>query len=51
MGLNLFLGSLRFGRPLLDVARTVLPLAVIMLVWVLLITYVPGLTLGLGRLR
>ena len=51
VGLNLFLGSLRFGRSLLDIARTVVPLALIMLVWVLLITYVPGLTLGLGRLR
>ncbi len=50
VGLNLFLGSLRFGRPLLDVARTVIPLVLLMLGWVLLITYVPGVTLGLGRL-
>ncbi len=50
VGLNLFLASLRFGRPLLDVARRVVPYMVIFLAWVLLITYVPALTLGLGGL-
>lgn len=50
VGLNLFLGSLRFGRPLLEIARTVLPIVLVMLAWVLLITFVPGVTLGLGEL-
>jgi len=50
VGLNLFLGSLRFGRPLLDVARTVVPYMLLFLAWVLLLTYVPALTLGLGAL-
>jgi tripartite ATP-independent transporter DctM subunit len=50
VGLNLFLGSLRFRRPLLDVARTVIPVVLVMAGWVLLITYVPGLTLGLGQI-
>jgi C4-dicarboxylate transporter, DctM subunit len=50
VGLNLFLGSLRFGRPLLEMARHVLPIVAIMAAWVLLVTYVPALTLGLGEL-
>ncbi len=50
VGLNLFLGSLRFGRPLLEIARLVVPYMLIFAAWVLLITYVPALTLGLGAL-
>lgn len=47
IGLNLFLASYRFGRPILEVARASFPMLVIMAVGVLLITYVPWLTLGL----
>lgn len=54
VGLNLFLASYRFKRPLLDVARASLPMLAILGVGVLVITYVPWLTLGilgsLGRL-
>lgn len=50
VGLNLFLGSLRFGRPVLEIARRVIPYALLFLAWVLLVTYVPALTLGLGAL-
>jgi len=55
VGLNLFLSSYRFERPVLEVARATLPMLVILGVGVLLITYVPWLTTGLlemmGRLE
>jgi tripartite ATP-independent transporter DctM subunit len=44
VGLNLFLASYRFERPLLDVFRAVLPMLIILGIGVLLITYVPWLT-------
>ncbi len=47
VGLNLFLASYRFDRPLLEVYRASVPLLVILGIGVLLITYVPWLTLGL----
>jgi C4-dicarboxylate transporter, DctM subunit len=46
VGMNLFLASYRFERPIGMVARSVLPLLLIFAVGVLLITYVPALTLG-----
>jgi tripartite ATP-independent transporter DctM subunit len=47
VGLNLFLASQRFGRPLLEVARAALPMLAILGFGVLLITYVPAMTTGL----
>jgi tripartite ATP-independent transporter DctM subunit len=47
MGENLFLASYRFERPLTEVYRSTLPYTAIVLGVVLLITYVPGLTLWL----
>ena len=47
VGLNLFLASYRFERPLLAVYRAAVPALVILGIGVLLITYVPALTLGL----
>ena len=49
VGLNLFLASYRFQRPLLSVTRAVLPILLILGVGVLLITYVPWLTTALAR--
>ena len=49
VGLNLFLASYRFKRPLLEVARATLPMLAILGTGVLLITYVPWLTLGILR--
>jgi tripartite ATP-independent transporter DctM subunit len=46
VGLNLFLSSYRFGKPVLRVARASLPMLIALGVGVLLITYVPWLTLG-----
>jgi C4-dicarboxylate transporter DctM subunit len=47
VGLNLFLASYRFNRPLLSVYRASVPLLAILGFGVLVITYVPWLTLGL----
>jgi tripartite ATP-independent transporter DctM subunit len=47
VGLNLFLSSYRFGKPVLQIARASLPLLIVLAAGVLLITYVPWLTLGL----
>lgn len=48
MGENLFLASYRFNKPILELARSMLPTYVILLAGVLLITYVPWLTTGLA---
>ncbi len=50
VGMNLFLSSTRFDRPLLRVYRDTFPFLVILLIGVLLITYVPDLSLGLLKL-
>ena len=47
VGLNLFLASYRFERPLPEIYRDVLPFFFALLVTVLLITYVPWLSTGL----
>ncbi len=47
VGMNLFLASYRFGRPLTEVYRDTLPYLAIRAGAVLLITYVPYLTLAL----
>jgi len=50
VGLNLFLSSSRFGKPMVELYRDVLPLLVILGIGVLLITYAPVLSLGIPRL-
>jgi C4-dicarboxylate transporter DctM subunit len=47
VGLNIFLASYRFKRPVLEVCRAALPMMGILGVGVLVITYVPWLTTGL----
>lgn len=47
VGLNLFLASYRFEVPLVKLYRNILPFFAIQLVIVLIITYVPGLSLWL----
>ncbi len=47
MGENLFLSAYRFKQSLPEIYRATIPYVVILLITVLLITYVPGLTLGL----
>ncbi len=50
MGENLFLSSYRFNQPLTRIYVSTLPYVVMLLIAVLLITYVPGLTLWLVEL-
>ena len=54
LGLNLLVASVRFNRPALSVMRAAMPMLIILTLGVLLITYVPWLTLAplqwLGRL-
>ncbi len=50
VGMNLFLSSYRFNKPLPEVARSVLPMLVVLLIGVLLITYIPALTTTLPKL-
>lgn len=47
LGLNLFLASYRFGKPVVQIYRDVLPFQLVMLVSVLIITYVPWMTTAL----
>ena len=47
VGLNLFLAAYRFDRPLLAIWRAALPFLALRAVGVLLVTYLPWLTLAL----
>jgi TRAP-type C4-dicarboxylate transport system permease large subunit len=51
VGMNLFIASHRFDRSVLDVYRATLPFFIILLISVLLITYIPAISLllvGIG---
>jgi C4-dicarboxylate transporter DctM subunit len=47
VGMNIFFASYRFGKPVLEICRAVLPFLAVLLVGVLLITYLPWLTSAL----
>jgi tripartite ATP-independent transporter DctM subunit len=49
-GLNLFLSSSRFSKPLTEVTKNAFPFLLIMAFAVLLITYVPGMSVGLVKI-
>jgi tripartite ATP-independent transporter DctM subunit len=49
VGVNLFLGSLRFEKPIMTLYRATIPFLVIYLIGLLIITYVPALSLILLR--
>ncbi|HOW63910.1 MAG TPA: TRAP transporter large permease subunit [Candidatus Paceibacterota bacterium] len=49
VGMNLFLASYRFNKPMTEITRAVLPLLFIRMGGVLLITYLPIITLALPR--
>jgi tripartite ATP-independent transporter DctM subunit len=49
VGMNLFLSSYRFNKPMGEVVRAVIPMLLVLLAGVLLITYVPPLTTLLPR--
>jgi TRAP-type C4-dicarboxylate transport system permease large subunit len=44
VGINLFIASLRFNRPVTLLYQASLPYLVLMLVVLLLVTYLPGLS-------
>ncbi len=50
VGMNLFLASYRFNKPLPEVYKSVLPMLAVRFVGVLFITYIPWLTLWLPNL-
>ncbi len=50
VGLNLFLASSRFDKPLLTVYRNTFPFLVILAIGVLLVTYFPEMSLGILKL-
>lgn len=50
VGLNLYLSSFRFGRPVSEVFRAVIPIVLVMFGSVLLITFIPWLSTALPRL-
>ncbi len=50
VGLNLYLSSSRFGKPLTEVVRHTFPFLVVMALSVLLLTYWPDLSLGILKL-
>ena len=50
VGINLFVARFRFGRPLTAIYRAALPFALVLIAALLLITYLPPLSLFLPRL-
>lgn len=49
VGMNLFLSSYRFSKPMWEVSRSIIPILLVLLVGVLCITYIPWLTTALPR--
>jgi tripartite ATP-independent transporter DctM subunit len=48
VGMNLFFSSLRFKKPLLGIWKTVIPFLLVFAIWVLLITYLPFITVDVA---
>ena len=49
VGVNLFLSSMRFNKPMSEVIRSIIPMLLVLLFGVLLITYIPAMTTTLPR--
>lgn len=45
VGINLFIASQRFGKSILTLFQSAMPFLAIMLIWLLMISYIPSLTL------
>ena len=45
VGINLFIASQRFGKSVLTLFHSALPFLLLMLIWLLMLTYIPSLTL------
>ena len=50
VGMNLFLSSYRFNKPMSFVTRATLPMIAVLGIAVILVTYVPAMTLWLPRM-
>jgi C4-dicarboxylate transporter DctM subunit len=49
VGMNLYLSSYRFNKPMPEVSRAIVPILLVLLVGVLLITYIPFLSTALPK--
>jgi tripartite ATP-independent transporter DctM subunit len=47
LGLNLFLSSFRFNKPLLTISRSIIPFFIVLFIALMIITYVPVATTGI----
>jgi tripartite ATP-independent transporter DctM subunit len=45
VGINLFIASQRFGKPIVTLFKATLPFLLLMLIWLMMVTYVPELSL------
>lgn len=45
VGINLFIASQRFGKTILTLFRSTLPYLLIMFIWLMMVTYIPSLSL------
>ena len=45
VGINLFIACQRFSKPILEIFRSTLPFLIIMIMWLMLISYIPSLSL------
>jgi tripartite ATP-independent transporter DctM subunit len=45
VGINLFIASQRFGKPIVTLFKSTIPFLLLMLVWLLMVTYIPELSL------
>ncbi len=45
VGINLFIASQRFGKSIVTLFKSTIPYLMIMLIWLLMITYIPGISL------
>ena len=50
VGLNLFIGSYRFKRPIPELCRAAVPFLIVLLISLVIITYVPDISMGLVKL-
>jgi C4-dicarboxylate transporter, DctM subunit len=50
VGMNLFLSSYRFNKPMSEVCKSIIPILLVLLAGVLLITYVPFISMALPNL-
>ena len=45
VGINLFIASQRFGKPIVTLFKATLPFLLLMLIWLMMVTYIPELSL------